>query len=50
MRVEEAIKEAEEMICPACGYYCLGKGGLWCIDKKSFVDLLTKKQEAVEHL
>lgn len=23
----------EEKICPACGYYCLGKGGYGCIDK-----------------
>jgi hypothetical protein len=21
--------------CPVCGYYCLGKGGFWCIDKPS---------------
>lgn len=25
-----------EEICPVCGYYCLGKGGMGCIDKPSF--------------
>jgi len=23
----------EDIYCPICGYYCLGKGGLGCIDK-----------------
>jgi len=23
----------EDIICPQCGYYCLGNGGFWCIDK-----------------
>lgn len=22
-----------EEFCPVCGYYCLGKGGAFCIDK-----------------
>ena len=26
-------KNYEEEICPVCGYYCLGKGGVNCIDK-----------------
>ncbi|MCK5161655.1 MAG: hypothetical protein KAQ99_08795 [Candidatus Aureabacteria bacterium] len=28
----EGKRESEE-ICPVCGYYCLGKGGIGCIDK-----------------
>ncbi len=23
----------DEVHCPVCGYYCLGKGGIGCIDK-----------------
>jgi len=40
-----------EIICPICGYYCLGKGGLGCIDKpnekerKMFNDLKLEKEE-----
>ncbi len=26
-------KKAEDLTCPVCGYYCLGKGGVGCIDK-----------------
>lgn len=26
-------KKPEDLQCPICGYYCLGKGGLGCIDK-----------------
>jgi len=29
--------EWADMICPVCGYYCLGKGGYGCIDKPSFL-------------
>ena len=29
---------AEEQ-CPVCGYYCLGKGGIGCIDKPSLMTL-----------
>lgn len=24
---------AEDLNCPVCGYYCLGRGGVGCIDK-----------------
>jgi hypothetical protein len=27
----------DDIICPECGYYCLGKGGAYCIDKPSLV-------------
>jgi hypothetical protein len=23
----------EDINCPVCGYYCIGKGGMGCIDK-----------------
>ena len=25
-------------VCPTCGYYCLGNGGLGCIDKPSTIN------------
>ena len=25
----------QDIQCPTCGYYCLGKGGRGCIDKPS---------------
>jgi hypothetical protein len=28
-----APKNPEDISCPVCGYYCLGKGGAHCIDK-----------------
>lgn len=31
-------KEIEEMQCPVCGYYCLGKGGNGCINKPSLIN------------
>jgi hypothetical protein len=24
---------SDEIFCPVCGYYCLGRGGKGCIDK-----------------
>lgn len=30
-------KSSNEIYCPVCGYYCLGKGGIGCIDKPSLV-------------
>ena len=30
--------DAENAQCPVCGYYCLGNGGIGCIDKPSLVD------------
>ena len=30
---EPEAKKYTEAICPVCGYYCLGKGGVNCIDK-----------------
>lgn len=27
----------EDMVCPVCGYYCLGKGGVGCIDKPFYI-------------
>lgn len=27
----------EEIQCPVCGYYCLGRGGFGCIDKPGFL-------------
>ena len=33
----------EKVLCPVCGYYCLGKGGFGCIDKPGFQKPLTEK-------
>ena len=33
--------EINEIQCPVCGYYCLGKGGHGCIDKPGFLRLAT---------
>ena len=30
-------KIAAEVSCPVCGYLCLGKGGMGCIDKPAMV-------------
>jgi hypothetical protein len=30
---------SEEIFCPICGYYCLGKGGIGCIDKPKLVEI-----------
>jgi hypothetical protein len=27
------MKNNTEESCPVCGYYCLGNGGMGCIDK-----------------
>lgn len=27
----------EDVVCPDCGYYCLGKGGKFCINKLDMV-------------
>jgi hypothetical protein len=32
-------RNPEDVICPVCGYYCLGKGGMGCIDKPVYVEM-----------
>lgn len=34
---DEMKLKPEDEICPVCGYYCLGTGGVGCIDKPSLV-------------
>ena len=41
--VEEA--EMDEMWCPACGWYCLGKGGQFCIDKPAILAAEWEKEK-----
>lgn len=31
--------KALNLVCPVCGYYCLGKGGIGCIDKPKLTGL-----------
>jgi hypothetical protein len=33
MTEREAMQMALDVHCPVCGFYCLGKGGVSCIDK-----------------
>jgi hypothetical protein len=32
------MNEPEDIHCPVCGYYCLGRGGMGCIDKPFLVE------------
>jgi hypothetical protein len=32
------LEKIENIVCPVCGYYCIGKGGIGCIDKKSLYE------------
>ena len=34
------MSKPEDIQCPVCGYYCLGKGGHGCIDKPSVIAAL----------
>lgn len=31
------MSNIENLTCPVCGYYCLGKGGAGCIDKPTLL-------------
>ncbi len=42
---KEIMKEAENIQCPVCGYYCLGNGGFGCIDKPRLVELEDENHE-----
>lgn len=33
----DLLKPTTDEQCPVCGYYCLGKGGIGCIDKPTLV-------------
>ena len=36
------VTPVEDIHCPVCGYYCLGKGGVFCIDKKGLFEATRK--------
>jgi len=36
---EKEKMPSEKISCPVCGYYCLGKGGIGCIDKPTLVEI-----------
>ena len=43
--------DAEDEQCPVCGYYCLGKGGVGCIDKPSLVEKgINRRVEDVDEM
>jgi hypothetical protein len=35
----------EDIQCPVCGYYCLGKGGFGCIDKPTLCRLKEERND-----
>lgn len=39
MKIKKKENNPENIICPVCGYYCLGKGGHGCIDKPNYIKL-----------
>lgn len=41
--IHKVLFEIENEQCPVCGYYCIGKGGYGCIDKKSMYELAKNK-------
>ncbi len=41
-RPEPKKEESDNIQCPVCGYYCLGKGGHGCIDKPSMLNSTPK--------
>uniref|UniRef100_A0A6M3LTV8 Uncharacterized protein n=1 Tax=viral metagenome TaxID=1070528 RepID=A0A6M3LTV8_9ZZZZ len=43
LKISQELDKVERIICPVCGYYCLGKGGFGCIDKKGMFELIKKK-------
>lgn len=32
------MRKPGDAVCPVCGYYCAGKGGVFCIDKPWLVE------------
>lgn len=44
----------DDAFCPVCGYYCLGKGGMGCIDKPSLIKMegeqMQRKLELIERV
>lgn len=35
---QDHTERPEDLHCPVCGYYCIGKGGVGCIDKPKLVE------------
>lgn len=33
------LAEVAALQCPVCGYYCVGNGGIGCIDKKGLYEI-----------
>ena len=42
------LREAAEIQCPVCGYYCLGNGGIGCIDKPYLYEAALSNQPEPE--
>jgi len=37
--------DEDQIKCPVCGYFCLGHGGIGCIDKPFMVKMLEKQED-----
>lgn len=44
--IDKAYEKNKDIICPVCGFYCLGKGGRGCIDKPSLCGLDFEKKDS----
>jgi len=40
--------DPKDEFCPVCGYYCLGNGGVGCINKSSMLDKKVQAQTGEE--
>lgn len=41
------LEEAEAMQCPVCGFLCVGKGGVGCIDKLGLVNAIKERHAKI---
>lgn len=45
MTDSKEVKDLRDLTCPVCGWFCIGHGGLGCIDKPKVVAGLTELKE-----
>ena len=45
VKKEDLYEIYKNEFCPVCGYYCNGKGGIFCIDKPTLCGLEPQKKE-----
>jgi len=47
MRAEKLEDLLNDVSCPVCGYYCLGKGGSGCIDKPTLLEPVSLPKKVI---